>query len=233
LITRIAVENPLWGVPRIQAELAMLGHRLARRMIAKYLGVRQPRSPAWRAFIRNHMDTTAAMDFFTLPTLIGRVLYVFVLLHHARRRIVHFNVTARPSAEWVVRQLKDAFPFDSAPRFLIHDHDGTFGEAVSRCLKGMRIIQVRTSPGSPGQNAYAERFIGTIRRECLDHVIVLYESHARRVIEDFLVYYHEARCHQGLARDSSSGRDPEPANDGPIISESLAGGLHHRYRRVA
>jgi len=168
-----------------------------------------------------------------VPTITGRVLYVFVVLHHARRRIVHFNVTAHPTAEWVVRQLRDAFPFDSAPRFLIHDNDSIFGEAVARCLRGMGITQVLTLLGSPWQNAYAERVIGTMRRECLDHVIALSESHLIRVVDEFLAYYHASRCHQSLGRDSPCGRKPEPAGDRPIISEALVGGLHHRYRRAA
>ncbi|MCC6321242.1 MAG: integrase [Phycisphaerales bacterium] len=149
VIKRIAAENPLRGTPRIQAELAMLGYKVARATIAKYIGDRPNRTPTWRTFIRNHLDCTAAMDFFTVPTITGRVLYVFVVLHHARRRIVRFNVTAHPTAEWVVRQLREAFPFDSAPRFLIHDNDSIFGEAVDRCLSAMKITQIRTSLGSP------------------------------------------------------------------------------------
>ncbi len=233
LILRIAAENPLWGVPRIQAELAILGHRLARATIAKYLGVRPTRSPTWRAFVRTHMASTVAMDFFTVPTLTGRVLYVFMLLHHARRRIVHFNVTATPSAAWVVRQLKDAFPFDSGPRFLIHDNDGMFGEAVSSC------------PGQHGHHgdpdvaglAVAECVRRAVHRDASTgvphHVIALHERHAWRVIEDYLVYDHEARCHQGLGRDSPEGRSPEAAGCGSIISKAMAGGLQYRYRRVA
>ncbi|MCC6907035.1 MAG: transposase [Phycisphaerales bacterium] len=236
LIKRMASENPLWGTPRIQAELSMLGHRIGRATIAKYLGrdrERGPRSSTWRAFIHNHLDCTAAMDFFAVPTITGRVLYVFVILHHARRRVIHFNVTAHPTAEWVVRQLREAFPFDSAPRFLIHDNDSVFGQAVDRCLSAMGITQVRTSLGSPWQNAYAERVIGTMRRECLDHVIVLNEQHLLRLVGDYLNYYHESRCHQALGRDSPNGRTPDLPGDGPIIAEPMVGGLHHRYRRAA
>lgn len=233
LIKRIAAENPLWGTPRIQAELAMLGHKVARATISKYLGIRPKGSPSWRAFIRNHMECTAAMDFFTVPTITGRVLYVFVILHHARRRIVHFNVTAHPTAEWVVRQLRDAFPFDSVPRFLIHDNDSIFGQVVDRCLSAMGITQVRTSLGSPWQNAYTERAIGTMRRECLDHVIVLNETHLIGAVESFLSYYHEARCHQSLGWDSPNVRTPDLPGGGPIIAEPMVEGLHHRYRRAA
>jgi putative transposase len=205
----------------------MLGHRLARATIAKYIGHTQPRSPTWRAFIQNHIGCTAAIDFFTVPTLTGRVLYVFVVLAHARRRVLHFNITPKPSAAWVARQLREAFPFDTAPRFLIRDNDGIFGHGVSRCLRSMNITEITTSPGSPWQNAYTERVIGTIRLECLDHVIVLNDAHLHRVLQEYLRYYHEDRPHQGLGRDSPDGRIADTAT-GPIISESRAGGLQHR-----
>jgi putative transposase len=219
-------------VPRIQAELAMIGHRLARATIAKYIGCALPTSPTWRTFIRNHMDCTAAIDFFTVPTLARRVLYGFFILAHDRRRVLHFNVTAHPTAVWVARQLREAFSFDSAPRFLIRDNDSLFGGAVSRCLRSMNVEEVVTSLGSPWQSAYAESFIGTLRRECLDHLIALHEDRLFRMVGDFLVYYHEARLHQGLGRDSPEGRTPE-TGPGVVIVESMAGGLHRRYRRAA
>ncbi len=178
------------------------------------------------------MDCTAAIDFFTVPTLTGRVLYGFVVLGHARRRIIHFNATAHPTSVWVARQLREAFPFDSAPRFLIRDNDAIFGEEVSRVLRSMNIEEVTTSLGSPWQNAYTDRFIGTLRRECLDHVIVLNEANLLWVVEEFLVYYHEARTHQGLGRDSPDCRAAE-GGEGLVISEPMVGGLHHRYRRAA
>ena len=235
LVRRIAAENPLWGIPRIQAELAFLGIHLARATIAKYSG--RPlggpaRSSTWRTFIRNHMNGTAAMDFLTVPTLSGRVLYVFIILDHARRRILHFHVTQHPTAFWVAQQLREAFPFASEPRYLIRDNDSIFGDAVSRTMR-MMITEVITSLGSPWQNAYAERFIGTLRRECLDHVIVRNEHHLTTIIGDFLTYYHQSRPHQGLNRDSPDGRAAEPPGDGPIMSEPMVGGLHHRYRRAA
>lgn len=236
LIVRMARENPLWGVPRIQAELALLGHRVARATIAKYAGrsgTNPKRSVSWRVFIQNHLDSTAAMDFFTLPTLTGRVLYVFLVLSHARRRIVHFNVTAKPCAKWVARQIRDAFPFDTAPKFLLHDNDGLFGEAVSRMLRLLGIREVRTSPGSPWQNAYVERVVGTFRRECFDHVIVLNEAHASRLLGEFVEYHNNDRPHQGLGRDSPEGREPEPNGNAPVVSVPMVGGLHHRYRRAA
>ena len=233
LVHRMAAENPLWGTPRIQAELVLLGHRLARATISKYVGYRPPPSPTWRAFIRNHMHRTAAIDFFTAPTLTGRVLYCLIVLAHHRRHVLHFNVSAHPTAAWVVRQLLEAFPFDSAPRFLIHDNDSIFGEHVSRCLRSMHVGEIFTSLGAPWQNAYAERFIGTLCRECLDHVIVLGEGHLLRLVGDFLGYYHGTRPHQGLGRDSPDRRPPEPPGDGVIIAEPMVGGLHHRYRRAA
>jgi putative transposase len=233
LVRRIAAENPLWGVPRIQAELMMLGHQLSRATIAKYIGRTYPTSPTWRTFIQTHMDCTAGMDFFTVPTLTGQILYGFIILAHERRKILHFNVTARPCAAWVARQLRDAFPFDSAPRFIIRDNDSIFGLKVSGCLRSMNITEILTSLGSPWQNAYAERFIGSLRRECLDHVIVLNENHLRSLMEDHLDYYHAARPHQGLGRDSPDGRTPEPPGDGQVLAEPMVRGLHHRYRRAA
>lgn len=210
----------------------MLGHTLARATVAKYAGRTLPGSPTWQTSIRNHMDCTAAIDFFTVGTLTGRVLYGLVVLSHARRRIVHFNVTAHPTAVWVARQLREAVPLDSVPRFLIHDNDLIFGVEVSRMLRNMNIEEVTTSLGSPWQNAYAERFIGTMRRECLDHVIVLNENHLLRVVGEYLDYYHAARPHQGLGRDSPDGREVEDGA-GLVISEPMVSGLHHRYRRAA
>lgn len=233
LVRRIAAENPLWGVPRIQAELALLGHRLARATVAKYIGRSSPTSPTWRTFIQNHLNCTAAIDFFTVPTLTGRVLYGFIVLAHDRRRVLHFNVTSHPTATWVARQLREAFPFNSALRFLIRDNDAIFGEEVSRCLRSLGIEEVLTSLGSPWQNAYAERFIGTLRRECLDHVIILNEKHLLRVVHDYLAYYHRDRPHQGLGRDSPDGRAVEAEDRGAVVSEVMSGGLHHRYRRAA
>lgn len=234
IIRRIARENPLWGVPRIQAELRLLGHDLAESTVAKY--VRRPRKPpsqTWKVFLNNHAGDLASIDFFTVPTVTFRNLYVFIVLRHDRRRIVHFNVTAQPNAAWVARQLKEAFPFDEAPRFLIRDNDGIFGDEVSQCLKTLGVEEIKTAPGSPWQNAYCERTIGTIRRELLDHVIVLNGRHLQRLLSSYMTYYHQSRCHQSLGDNSPDPRDVEPPDKGDVISIPMVGGMHHCYRRAA
>ena len=237
LIRRIAAENPLWGVPRIRSELRLLGHELAESTVAKYAcPARRPRkspSPTWKAFLKNHAPDLASIDFFAVPTATFRSLYVFLVLRHDRRRIVHVNVADQPHAAWVARQLREAFPFDEAPRFLIRDNDGVYGHEVARCLDALGIEQVKTAPGSPWQNAFVERVIGTIRRELLDHVIVLNERHLRRLLSSYLGYYHHARCHQSLGGNSPEPREVEPPDRGAVVSVPMVGGLHHRYRRAA
>ena len=233
LIRRMAAENPLWGVPRIQAELRLLGHDLAESTVAKYVHrPRKPPSQTWRAFLNNHVGSIAAIDFFTVPTATFRNLYVLVVLGHERRRIVHFNVTDQPHAAWVAQQLREAFPFDEAPRFLIRDNDGVYGHKVVKCLDALGIEEVKTAPGSPWQNAYCERVIGTLRRDCLDHVIVLNEPHLRKILTSYLDYYHTARCHQSLDDNSPNPRAVEPPDKGDVIAIPMVGGLHHRYRRA-
>jgi transposase InsO family protein len=233
LIAPMARENPLWGIPRIRAELALLGHCVARSTVAKYAGREfGPPSQTWSVFIRNHLDSTAAMDFFTVPTVTGGWLYCFIVLAHDRRRILHYNVTQFPTASWVARQLAQAFPFDTTPRYLIHDNDGIFGEEVSRTLQLLKIEEVRTSPGSPWMNAYVERFIGSIRRECLDHVIVFNERHSLGLVGEYGDYYHTARTHESLECNAPQPRTIEGGN-GQIVAEPMVGGLHHRYRRAA
>lgn len=234
LIRQIATENPLWGIPRIQAELRLLGHELAEATVAKY--VRRPRKPpsqTWKAFLHNHAYELASVDFFTVPTVTFRDLYVFVVLRHNRRRLVHFNITEHPNAVWVGQQLREAFPFDKAPRFLIRDNDGVYGDEVSRCLKTLGIEEVKTAPHSPWQNPYCERVIGTIRRELLDHVIVLNERHLRRLLSSYQEYYHRSRCHMALDDNSPDPREVETPDRGEVVSIPMAGGLHHRYHRAA
>jgi putative transposase len=179
LIRRMSRENPLWGAPRIRAELLRLGYELAESTVARYMGKRprQPPSQTWQTFLRNHVGSLASIDFFVVPPVTFRLLYGFVVLLHDRRRVVHVNVTERPSAVWVAQQLREAFPFDTAPRYLIRDRDGIYGDEVGRCLRSMKIEEVVTVPRSPWQNPFVERLIGTLRRELLDHVIVLNERH--------------------------------------------------------
>jgi putative transposase len=235
LIRRMARENPLWGAPRVRAELRLLGHEVAESTVAKYMPRRRgrPPSPTWRAFLKNHAACLASIDFFVVPTATFRLLYGFVLLRHDRRRVIHFNVAERPSAAWVAQQLREAFPYDTAPRYLIRDNDGTYGEEVRRCLRNLGTEEVRTAPGSPWQNPYCERLIGTLRRELLDHVIVLNERHLRRLLASYLDYYHTSRCHQGLGGDAPSGRAAEPPGRGRVVAVPQVGGLHHRYTRAA
>lgn len=236
LIARMTQENPLWGAPRIQAELRLLGHEVAEATVAKYMArprQHKPPSQTWKTFLTNHVGTLASMDFFTVPTATFRVLYVFLVLRHERRRVLHFNVTAKPTATWVSQQLRQAFPFETAPRYLIRDRDGIYGTEVRRCLAAMGVEEVLTAPRSPWQSPYVERLIGSIRRECLDHVIVLNERHLRHILTAYLSYYHQARPHMGLGHNPPEPRAVEPPEQGRVVAEPMMGGLHHRYRRCA
>jgi transposase InsO family protein len=234
LIQRMAGENPTWGAPRIRAELHLLGHDLAESTVAKYLPRgRKPPSQTWKTFLKNHVGSLASIDFFVVPTATFRLLFGFVVLCHKRRRVVHFNVTAHPTAAWVAQQLREAFPFDEAPRYLIRDRDSTYGPEVRQCLRNLGIEEVVIAPSSPWQNPYVERLIGSIRRECLDHVIVLNERHLLRILRSYFAYYHEARCHQSLDANAPNPRAVEPPEWGEVVAEPMVGGLHHRYRRCA
>jgi len=236
LIRRMARDNPTWGAPRIQAELRLLGHEVAEATVAKYMRrvrQRQPPAQTWRTFLKNHAGTLAAMDFFVVPTVTFRLLYVFIVLSHERRRVVHFHVTTTPTAAWVCKQLRQAFPFETAPRYLIRDRDSIFGDEARCCLTSLGIEEVVTAPRSPWQNPYCERLVGTLRRECLDHVIVLNECHLRRIISSYLNYYHHSRPHRGLGHNAPVPRAVEPPERGRIVAEPMVGGLHHRYRRCA
>ncbi|MFT5233045.1 MAG: putative transposase [Candidatus Krumholzibacteriia bacterium] len=234
LIRRMSLENPLWGAPRIHGELLKLGYDVCESTIAKYKVRRaEPPSQTWRTFIRNHMTETVAIDFLTVHTATFKTLYVLVILSLDRRRVIHFNVTANPTSEWTSLQLTQAFPFDSSPRYLIRDRDGIYGHKVINTLQALGIEQVVTAPRSPWQNGYCERMIDTIRRECLDHVIVLNEKHLRRVLKEYLAYYHESRTHLGLKKDAPVSRSIQSCDANRIVSEPVLGGLHHRYFRDA
>jgi putative transposase len=236
LIARMACENPTWGVPRIQAELRLLGHAVAEATVAKYRRRDRPGKPpsqSWKTFLKNHAGSLASMDFFLVPTVTFRRLFVFVVLSHERRRVVHFNVTTAPTAQWVAQQLREAFPFETAPRYLIRDRDGIYSETVRRCLASLNIEEIVTAPRSSWQNGYCERLIGTLRRELLDHVIVWNEGHLRRLLAGYLEYYHQARPHMGLDKNAPEPRAVEAPEDGEVIAEPMVGGLHHRYRRSA
>jgi transposase InsO family protein len=234
LIRRMSRENPMWGAPRILSELLLLGHDVAEQTVGKYMvRTRKPPSQAWRTFLDNHVSDIAACDFFTVPTVTFRVLYVFVVLRHDRRRVVHFNVTTNPYAEWTAQQIVDAFPYETAPRFLIRDRDGIYGDYFKDRMKSSGIEEVPIAPRSPWQNPYCERVIGSIRRECLNHMIVLNEDHLRRILTDYFDYYHNSRPHLSLERNSPRPRRVERPSEGRVAAIPQVGGLHHRYTRRA
>jgi putative transposase len=234
LIARISCENPLWGVPRIQSELRLLGIEVAESTVAKYrIKVAKPPSQTWKTFLENHVGPLASIDFFTVHTLSFRTLYCFIILLHDRRRVVHFNVTAHPTAVWTAQQMIEAFPEDTAPRYLLRDRDQIYGEEFRLRVKGMQIEEVITAPRSPFQNPYAERVIGSIRRECLDHLLIIDENHLRRILRDYFDYYHNSRPHQSLERNSPAPQEIEARAKGKVIAIAQVGGLHHRYQRAA
>jgi putative transposase len=232
LIRQMAEENPLWGAPRIHGELLKLGMQVSQATVAKYLArPAAPPSQSWRTFLANHVEQIVAADFFVVPTATCRLLFVLVLLAHERRRIVHVAVTPHPTAAWTAQQLREAFPWDQAPRYLVHDRDLAF-QALSATAKAMGIEDVRTAPRSPWQNAYVERLIGSMRRECLDHVIVLTARGLRTILHSYVAYYMNSRTHLSLGKDSPQSR-PVSAAVGRVTAIPQAGGLHHRYERRA
>ncbi len=234
LIRRMARENPTWGAPRIHGELLKLGFEVSEATVSRYMPRRRkPPSQTWRSFLRNHTLDLVSIDFFVVPTATFRVLYVFLVLEHERRRVVHFNVTDAPSARWTGQQLVNAFPYDSTAKYLIRDRDKIYGAAFVRRACAMGIEQVLTAPRSPWQNPYCERVIGTLRRECLDHVIVLGEQHLRRILRRYLEYYHSSRAHLALDKDAPESRERESIDGGNVIAIPMVGGLHHRYGRHA
>jgi len=234
LIRSMSRSNPLWGAPRIHGELLKLGITVSQATVSKYMvRHRKPPSQSWRAFLRNHAKDIVSVDFFTIPTATFRVLFVFLVMSNDRRRIVHFNVTESPIAAWTGQQILEAFPWDTAPKYLLRDRDGKFGDKFNRRVESMGIEQVLISARSPWQNPYVERLIGSIRRECLDHMIIFNDNHLRRVLRQYFRYYHECRTHLGLEKDCPNTRSVQPPESGLINSEPMVGGLHHRYFRQA
>ena len=234
LIRKMAVTNLFWGAPRIHGELRKLGIDVAERTVSRLLPRRPtPPSQTWRTFLTNHVRDLVSLDFFTVPTARLRVLFVLIVLAHHRRRVVHFNVTDHPTAYWTAQQVVDAFPDDAAPSYLLRDRDQVYGEHFRRRVKGLGISEVLTAPQSPWENPFVERVIGSVRRECLDHVLVLSERHLRRILTAYFAYYHCARTHLSLDKDAPDGRPIEPAERGRIRPVPEVGGLHHRYIRRA
>jgi len=231
LIRRMSAENPLWGAPRIHGELLKLGFEIAQSSVAKYMVKRRgPPSHGWRTFLRNHAPDIAAMDLFVVPTIGFDLLYAFVIVRLDRRNLVWINVTANPTVEWVARQITEAFPWDEAPHYLIRDRDRIYGSVVTRRLRGMGIRDKPTAPASPWQNGFVERMIGSIRRECVDHIIVLGEMHLRRVLKSYADYYNCVRTHRSLNKDAPVSRPVQ--RTGVISSHAILGGLHHHYARA-
>ena len=234
LVRKMSIDNPLWGAPRIHGELMKLSIEVSQATVSKYIvHQRKPPSQSWPAFLKNHAKDIVLVDFFTVPTATFRVLYVFLILLNDRREVIHFNVTDSPSAFWTGQQIVQAFPSETAPRYLLRDRDRKYGDEFIRRVESMDIKEVLISAQSPWQNPYVERIIGSIRRECLDHVIIFNEEHLQRVLTLYFQYYHESRTHLGLEKDCPKPRPVEPIDSGPIHSEPMVGGLHHRYFRQA
>jgi len=234
LIRRVAAENSDWGAPKIHGELLKLGFEVSERTVARYLQrLRRRGDPGrgWLAFLANHREAIVAFDFFTVPTLTFRLLYCFFVIEHGRRRVLHFNITRHPTADWVVQQLREAFPEAGPYRCAILDHDSKFDRDVIAFLKATGLEPKRTSIQAPWQNGLAERWVGSCRREILDHVIVLNEQHLLRLMRDYVNYHHEDRVHDSLEKDTPNGRsvEPKPAAIATVVSLPRLGGLHHRY----
>ncbi len=234
LIRRMCRENPSWGAPRIHSELCLLRYDVSETTVDKYMiRGRKPPSQTWRTFLENHLPDTVGIDFFTMPTATFRVLFTFIVLRHDRRHVVHSNVTEHPTAEWTAQQMIEAFPDDEVPRFLIRDRDRIYGHVFQARVTNMGIEEVVCSRRSPWQNPYAERVIGSIKCECLRHVIILNERHLKRILHSYFEYYHHSRTHLSLDRNAPVPREVEPRGRGKVVAIPMVGGLHHRYRRAA
>ena len=231
LVREMSLANRLWGAPRIHGELLKLGIDVAQSTVAKYM-VRsgRGRSQTWKTFLDNHSAGIGAMDFLIVPTVGFRLLFVLVILRHERRQLISLSVTAHPTADWIARQITDAFPWDEAPEYMIRDRDGCCGQAVTKRLAAMGIRDHPTARRSPSQNGHAERLIGSIRRECLDHIVVFGEAHLRRILAGYAGYYNELRTHLSLGKDSPRRRQVQRL--GQLAAQPILGGLHHQYCRM-
>ena len=235
LIRRMSRANPLWGAPRIHGELLKLGIKISQATVGRWMPWRpKVPSPTWRSFLRNHLPDIVAIDMFVVTTATFRLLYTLIVLSLDRRRVVHFEVTANPTQDWLSGQMTEAFPWDTTPRYLLRDRDKSYGPTFRQRVRAMGITEVITAARSPWQNPYAERLIGSVRRECLDHVIILSERHLRRVLSSYFHYQHDARTHLSLDKDCPRPRAVQlPSTGNNIIAFPQVGGLHHRYERRA
>ena len=227
----MSLANPLWGAPRLHGELRKLGIDVGQTTVAKYMSKRRrPPSQGWKTYLHNHAEAVASIDLFVVPTISFRLLYGFLILRHARRELLWLGVTTHPNAEWLARQLTEAWGWNEPPRYIIRDRDGAYGDAFLRRLGAMGIRDRPISARSPWQNGYAERLIGSIRRECLDHVVVFGERHLRHLLTAYQKYYNEVRTHLSLRKDAPVRRDV--CRTGRIVPIPVLGGLHHQYVRV-
>jgi len=231
LIERMVAANPLWGAPRVHGELTMLRIEISERTVSRILR-RLPRPPGqtWKTFLHNHLGQMVSIDFFTVPTITFKVLFVFIVMEHRRRQVLHFNVTDHPTSAWTSQQIVEAFAEHDAPRYLVRDRDGVYGSDVRLRIASLQIEEILTAPHSPWQNPYAERLIGSIRRECLDHFIILNARHLKRTLASYFSYYHGSRTHLGLDKQCPFSRQVFAA--GQIVQIPQLGGLHYRYERV-
>lgn len=234
LVQRMCRANPLWGAPRIHGELLKLGVQISEATVSKYMIERSgPPTQSLRTFLDNHARDLIAVDFFTVPTATFRILFVLIILSQDRRRILHFNVTEHPTAAWTARQLLEACGLGEVPRYLVRDRDGIYGAEFRRQAAVLGIEEIMTSPQSPWQHPYAERVIGSIRRECLDHMVILGERHLKRVLASYAAYYHGVRTHLSLEKDTPHGRLIQSPEQGKVVELKRVGGLHHEYIRMA
>jgi transposase InsO family protein len=233
LIREMSRANPLWGAPRIHGELLKLGIEISQATVAKYMLRRRGRpSPTWRSFLRNQAAGIVAIDMFVVASASFRLLYVMIILAHDRRKIVRFDVTQHPTSGWLSRQVTEAFPWDTAPRYLLRDRDTSYRSEFCTRIEAMGIGEVITAPRSPWQKAYVERVIGSIRRECLDHIVISNERHLRRVLSYYVEYYHRTRTHLALNKDCPDPRPIQPRRIGRVVAIPQLDGLHHRYERA-
>ena len=232
LIERMAKANPLWRAPRIHGELKMFGIEISERTVSRILRkLPRPPSQTWKTFLHNHLGQMVSIDFFTVPTIAMKVLFVFIVLEHRRRQVLHFNVTEHPTAAWTSQQIVEAFGEHETPRYLLRDRDGVYGNDVRLRIASLHIEEVLTALQSPWQNPYAERLIGSIRRDCLNHFVILNARHLRRTLGSYFDYYHGSRTHLGLDKQCPF---PRPVSSiGKIVEIPQLGGLHHRYERIA